>query len=621
MSELRPRPSIVRAKRPPIFGRIAARRRERDNEHGEPWWPRAKAYRYGAASVVALFGVAMLAGLIMSVEPAAFSMSEAAYAAVPPPTRYAHSVHRTKQFHRSRAVAAELVRSKREARRSAGALAHHAAAHRDPSTAPVAASSAPGAASAPSPATMTVAQVQRWTLTADGQWQTVVSYVLPAGDDPAHAGITFQATAGDALPLDQRDPQAPGAIVTADGDEPVVVEANSSDAGLISAQLTLDPPQTSFSSFGAAAEPVGPHLIDVGWTRLADSAGVIEYKIFRRAAGDDKGVLVGSVSPDGRTWHDDSVRPTTAYTYTVVAATSDGATSASTDFVATPPIMPATSVDAISGKGMFLFFSPSDLDPNGYTHFDPDAIVARAKSAGIRHIELRLARGTFVEAQSDAARAWLDSLIDKASAAGIDLIAWQVPRRATSADAATAVAIARYHTAAGNGFDGLALDIEDGDAYMGYGSAAKQRMVDQIEMVREAVGPDYLIVATVMSPVLTHWTNERYPYDRIAPYASVLQPMEYWHHFYTSTHHAYTQDEVTQACADSVAATQDLAGRQVPVNVAAQSEDLGSTGSPTPDEIQWCLAGAKSAGALGDTFFDWQGTDDPNWAAIAGFIW
>jgi hypothetical protein len=97
--------------------------------------------------------------------------------------------------------------------------------------------------------------------------------------------------------------------------------------------------------------------------------------------------------------------------------------------------------------------------------------------------------------------------------------------------------------------------------------------------------------------------------------------MEYWHHFYSASNHAYTQAEVTSACADSVALTRDLAGRNLPVNVAGQSDDLGTTGPPSPDEIAWCLNGSKSAGAIGETFFDWRGTNDDNWAAIAGFSW
>lgn len=271
---------------------------------------------------------------------------------------------------------------------------------------------------------------------------------------------------------------------------------------------------------------------------------------------------------------------------------------------------------------MFLYFSPDTSDAEGYNTFDPPAIVAKAKAGGITHIELRMARGTFFEGGNDAARAWLDQLIDDAAAAGISVLAWQVPRRPASDDVAEAVAVARYRTAAGNGPAGLALDIEDGDNYMGSpGEAAKQRMVDDIEMVREAVGPDYLIVATIMSPKLTHWTNARYPYARIAPFASVLQPMEYWHHFYAGSHHDYTQDEVTSACADTVALTQSVAGRALPVSIAGQSDDLGSTGAPSPDEIGWCLLASKSAGALGETFFDWRGTGDDDWSAIARFSW
>ena len=98
--------------------------------------------------------------------------------------------------------------------------------------------------------------------------------------------------------------------------------------------------------------------------------------------------------------------------------------------------------------------------------------------------------------------------------------------------------------------------------------------------------------------------------------------MEYWHHFYSSAHHAYTQDEVTAACADSVSLTRQVTGRDdIPINVAGQSDDLGTTGPPSPDEIAWCLQGSKNAGAIGQTFFDWRGTNDDNWSAIAGFAW
>jgi hypothetical protein len=128
-------------------------------------------------------------------------------------------------------------------------------------------------------------------------------------------------------------------------------------------------------------------------------------------------------------------------------------------------------------------------------------------------------------------------------------------------------------------------------------------------------------VATIVSPRLTHWTNVEYPYARIAPYASVLQPMEYWHYFYATSHHVYSEDGVTNAVTGAVALTKQLAGRDVPVNVAGQSDDLGGTGVPTPDEIGWSLAAAKRAGAIGEMFFDWHGTPPDRWPAIGAFPW
>jgi hypothetical protein len=118
---------------------------------------------------------------------------------------------------------------------------------------------------------------------------------------------------------------------------------------------------------------------------------------------------------------------------------------------------------------------------------------------------------------------------------------------------------------------------------------------------------------------MTHWTNDDYPYSRIARYASVMQPMEYWHHFRRS--HDYGQTDVAGNCADAVAMTKQLAGRDLPVNVAGQSTDLGRTGKPSSSELHWCLGGAKSAGAIGEMFFDYQGTTPDQWAAIEAYRW
>jgi hypothetical protein len=387
--------------------------------------------------------------------------------------------------------------------------------------------------------------------------------------------------------------------------------------------LQLAAPAADAASFACVARAVGPRLVNVGWTPLDASVGVLAYKIYRRESRAMHGRLVASLSANAHAYHDNGVWPQRRYRYAVVALLAAGAPlHARSNAVELTSDMPVTSLGSISGKGMFLFFTPDPADPeHGYPTYDIASVIETATAAGIRNIELRLAYGSFFQASNPGARAWLDEFIDASAAAGIRLLAWEVPRQATTSDIAEAIAIGRYRTPAGNGFSGLALDIENGDDYMGDGDDAKQGMVDYIHQVRQAVGHEYLVIATIVSPRLTHWTNAEYPYARIAPYASVLQPMEYWHYFYSTSHHVYNEDGVTSAVAGAVALTKQLAGRDVPVNVAGQSDDLGGTGVPTPDEIGWSLAAAKHAGAIGEMFFDWRGTPPDRWPAIGAFPW
>ncbi len=463
-----------------------------------------------------------------------------------------------------------------------------------------------------------------WRLTADGTWVAAVRarYQNAAGETESkpRAVVDFSASNGETLELDPWIDQDPAMAITLAQSDEVTVNASSvmPDAG--SASVTLPAPPASAASFAAVAKAIGPHLVSVGWSPLAATENVAEYRVYRRHPGGTR-ALIAVVSSGGHAWRDASVTPSVAYEYSVVAQLAAGSAVAVADPLQTPDEMPSTSLDAASGKGMFLFFSPDTNDPNTYTRFDPDEVVARAAKAGVGEIELRMSRGTFFEAASGQSQAWLDRMIDAAAGAGIKLLAWSVPRRSTADDVAESVMLARYRTAAGNGFAGLALDLEPGDRYMGHGALAGDRMAAYMQLARQAVGPDYLLIATVMSPRLTHWTNDDYPYSRIARYASALQPMEYWHHYRGASHHEYAQTDVAGHCADVVALTQSLAGRQVPVNVAGQSADLGSTGKPSADELGWCLGAAKSAGAIGETFFNWQGTTSDQWAAIEAYRW
>jgi hypothetical protein len=466
-----------------------------------------------------------------------------------------------------------------------------------------------------------------WRLTADGTWTSVIRgrFASAGGKDLplVHAKVTWRASRGQTLDLVRWPYMDPATLVTLTTSRRVTVTATPTDPANRTAALSLAAPPNNVASFAAVARAVGPHLVNVGWTPLAIARTVTSYNIYRRDVETGTPEFIASVSSNANAYHDDGALPGRRCRYTVEAMLGrNGWLTARSNAVDVPEAMPPTSDDAITGKGMFLLFNPDASDPDyGYPSYDVDGVVAHAKAAGVRNIELRMAYGSFFEAFTPAAQAWLDRFIDAADSAGISLLAWQVPRRATTDDIAEAVAVARYRTPAGNGFAGAALDIENGDDFMGDGTTAKQGMVDYIHEVRQAVGPDYLVVATIISPKLTRWTNAQYPYARIAAYASVLQPMEYWHHYFEGSHHVYGHDGVAGAVSGAVELSRRLAGRDLPINVGGQSDDLGGTGAPSPDEITWSLSAAKRAGAIGEMFFDWRGTPADRWTAIGAFPW
>jgi hypothetical protein len=450
-----------------------------------------------------------------------------------------------------------------------------------------------------------------WTLSPDGTWVALMR--APA----SMRAPSFSTSTGQLIELEQSAVSADAATVTIGWPRQVVVTI-SSDGEVLT--KTLPAPDASAEAFDAVAVAVGPHLVDVGWTPLSTSTNVADYEVFRSSGEGERPALISTLPADRHFLRDADVGPSSRYRYSVVAQTTDDSIQASTPLVQTPAALPMASAKALSGKGMFLYFSSLSTDRRNFHRYDPDEVIAEAQRAGIHVIELRMARGACTMAQTHEAHAWLDRLMDAATAANIQLLAWTVPRRTTTQDLAETIAAAEYTTPAGSGFTGLALDLETGDHYMGDGSAARERMIQYIHDVRAAVGPHYLIVATVISPSMGN-VSQSYPYAQIARYADVLQPMEYWHYFDEAVHHAYARGEVAQAAADAVAQTRRLAGRDIPVDVAGQTVDLEGTGAPSGQEILWSLDASKSVGAIGETFFDWAGTQPDAWAAIQAFDW
>jgi len=122
----------------------------------------------------------------------------------------------------------------------------------------------------------------------------------------------------------------------------------------------------------------------------------------------------------------------------------------------------------------------------------------------------------------------VERFLDAAHAAGIAVVGWYLPSLASpSRDLRRALAGARFRSAAGNGFDSFALDIES--TKVRSFALRNLRAVSFTMAVRRALGPAYPLGAISIAPVgnsPTYWPD--YPYRELAAHVDVFLPMTYF---------------------------------------------------------------------------------------------
>jgi hypothetical protein len=399
----------------------------------------------------------------------------------------------------------------------------------------------------------------------------------------------------------------PAAIVAVRDDGPanVRVVANR-PAGLGEQRASFD--TRAWRGPRVVAAALGPHLVRVGWFPEVRSGAARVYRVDDAGRRTPAATLLAPAS----SWDDGAVRPGATARYVVVRPRgAETVVSA-----AVPPELPPSGADAMRGKSAWLAFSADPLDDASYAKLDVDRIVATAVHAGLRSVELRLAYGAFDEV-GPAAKPVIDRLIDGMAAHRIAVIGWTVPRAATFEDLARNVEVAAYRTPGGNGITGLAVDLERGEEFLGNGPRGYAALRSYLAVVRRAVGPRVLLVATVEDPFLEHLDQTKFPYREIARDADVLQPMTYWRMMGPWD----TIPKVQTAVAGSVALVRQLAGREVPIDVGAQTGVLSKRGAPPGDELAAAIDASRRAGAIGVTFYDWSGTGPEQWDAIARASW
>jgi hypothetical protein len=486
-----------------------------------------------------------------------------------------------------------------------------------------------------------------WKINADGEWITQVRVMDRVDFVYLHASKGEEAK----LPLWVYNGAAMRVILAKP--ETIVVNAKSVRPPYQYRQVVLPSPKILYpNQLVSTALPIGPYLVNIGWGWLGDTNSIKYYQLYRKSPGlvatqeqqapmkkiepagwlgfwdkiklyfssaihkitptthtqtrSQEEHLIATLPPETKTFGDNSVQPNTHYVYRLVMTLNDNSKKTVENIVTTPTKPNNKPLSTLGGKGIILFFNSDPGSSLYYRKLSPQKVIQETKTLGLHYIELRTVYGAFSHFNDPALVNWLNQFLDLAAANNIPVISWSIPRRETSASVATDAALAAHTTPAGNTFSAIALDLELGAGYMRNTSLAKQKISNYAAMLRKAMGKNYLLAAMVYSPWKSGYTNADYPYQDLAKYVDVLQPMEFWHYYYAADHHIYTQQEVTNAIDKSISLTQQLAGKKIPVNVIGQLTDLGGTGKPSAMEITVALQAAKAFGALGLSLFDWH---------------
>ena len=243
---------------------------------------------------------------------------------------------------------------------------------------------------------------------------------------------------------------------------------------------------------------------------------------------------------------------------------------------------------AVTGKGVWVTLFPHET-------VNVTALVATAHAAGLHQLWVR----TGSTHDGYYGGALLASLVPRAHAAGIAVIAWDFPTLTNPAADAT-----RALDAIRSGVDGFSPDIET--AAEGTYLTAR-RVADYLSLVRAKVGSTP-VIATVPRPLAGRVST--YPYAAEAPFVDVFAPMVYW--------------SCTEPGAALAAAMAPLE-RLRPVAPIGQDYNMASEGGrqglPTAQEIWRFLDVAHDNGAIGASLYDLEAGGPADLLALTRYPW
>jgi hypothetical protein len=191
------------------------------------------------------------------------------------------------------------------------------------------------------------------------------------------------------------------------------------------------------------------------------------------------------------------------------------------------------------------------------------------------------------------------SILQRAHAAGIKVVAWYLPRfRDPDADLRNVLGLIRFD-ALGHRFDGVAVDIEFTDDVPDV-ALRNQRLLDLSRAVRAEAGTDAL-GAIVLPPVLTEVVNDafwpEFPYRDLSALYDVWLPMSYWT-FRTSA--SGYKDGFTYNEESTRRLRADLGQPNAVVHA------IGGIGDAiTAEDVGRFATSLQTTGAVGGSIYDW----------------
>lgn len=254
-------------------------------------------------------------------------------------------------------------------------------------------------------------------------------------------------------------------------------------------------------------------------------------------------------------------------------------------------------------------YDPAFAGGSDVAQLAPSSVDAMA-AAGIRTL--------YLQASIDSPRATglleapnlLGAFLTRAHSRGIKVVAWYLPTFTDINADLQRLRAMRDFRSAGQGFDGLAVDIEWTN---GVPDTARRNaaLIELSRRLRAETGT--AIAAIVLPPVLLEVVNTQYwpqfPWRQLASYYDVWLPMSYWTDRTIASGYRDPQRYTTENIARIRA---NLDQPKAAVHVIG-----GIGGSSTAEQYRRFVTAARQSGAVGISLYDFRITEPSAWPILA----